>query len=211
MSDEKSFPPPNMPPQKVFRAHRKLVYDPISVDDIKAYGFDLDADVFEYDESMSKLTSVNLNRKSLISHDSLLKYKVVDGRRMVTEESVSEFTNWLHLWGKMPAFLELRADGDSVTVVSVAKVIQSGTFLGYYHGLVVPKHIDPLSVPLVVKNFAGENMGFLDTENLTYSNFGCLIRKATVNNIELVHRNFGVMIYTCADIPEGQELLLPSV
>jgi hypothetical protein len=205
--------PVTMPePAKVYRAHRDIVYDKITEQDVKDYGFVFDSDLFVYNETLTQLTSLSLNRSLFITSDSFKQYEYdADGNARLNNTCVKNLDNWLRLWGKIPVFLEVRESINKGFGIFATQKILRGTFLGYYDGIrhpVTNTLRNPYHLPYVdsLNNVAGK----IDAQNLTFSNFSCLINDGDPSKYNISHVNHTgqILLVTLRDVEVGEELLV---
>ena len=198
---------------KLYRAHRDLVYDRLTEKNVDDYGFRFDSDLFVYNETQTQLTSVVLNRYLFVTSDSFKEYEYVDGEQVVTADSVKRLNDWLRLWGKIPEFLEVRAVPKKGVDIFAKQKIMRGVFLGYYDGIRNPfPNINPKNpYYFTFRNDKNEEVGSIDGQNLTFSNFASLINDGNPDryNVGFLSHTMQIMAVTTKNIEAGEELIGP--
>lgn len=198
---------------KLYRAHRDSVYDKLTEKNVDDYGFRFDSDLFVYNETQTQITSVVLNRYLFVTSDSFKDYEYVDGEQVVTADSVKRLNDWLRLWGKIPEFLEVRAVPKKGVGIFAKQRIMRGVFLGYYDGIRNPfPNINPKNpYYFTFRNDKNEEVGSIDGQNLTFSNFTSLINDGNPEryNIGFLNHTMQIMAVTTKNIEAGEELIGP--
>ena len=198
---------------KLYRAHRDFVYDRLTEKNVEDYGFKFDSDLFVYNESMTQLTSIVLNRYLFVTSDSFKEYDHIDGDPVLTQTCVQKLNDWLRLWGKIPEFLEVRAVPKKGFGIFSKQKIMRGVFLGYYDGLRNPyPNINPTNpYYFTVCNEKNEPIGSIDGQNLTFGNFVSLINDGNPDryNVGFLSHNMQIMAVTTKNIDVGDELVGP--
>jgi hypothetical protein len=198
---------------KLYRAHRDVVYDRLTEKNVEDYGFKFDSDLFVYNDTMTQLTSVVLNRYLFVTSDSFKEYEYVDEEPVIIQSSVNRINEWMRLWGKIPEFLEVRAVPKKGFGIFSKQKIMRGVFLGYYDGLRNPfPNINPKNpYYFTVCNDKNEPIGSIDGQNLTFGNFVSLINDGNpeLYNVGFLSNNMQIMTVTTKNIDVGEELIGP--
>lgn len=203
-SDKSNLPVNN---QKLFRAHRDTIYDKLTEKQVNDYGFYFDSDVYVYNSDLTQLTSSVLNRNLFLTSDMFKTYT----NSILQEASAKKLDEWLRLWGKIPAFLEVRTVPGKGFGIFTKQKISKGCFLGYYDGI---RHPFPIlnSRNNYLFTFADRDskpVGSIDAENLTYSNWASLINDGdpSTYNISFVSHPFQILVVTSKNVEMGEELV----
>lgn len=198
-------------PPKVYRAHRDLVYEKITEKNVEDYGFKFDSDLYVYNENQTQLTSVILNRSLFVTSDSFKEYECVGDEEKLTDACVKKLNDWLQLWGKIPGFLEVRGVPTKGFGIFTKNRILRGVFIGYYDGIRHPSpNINPKNpCYFTYCNVNGEEIGSVDGQNLTFSNFSVFINDGNPNryNVGFISHNYQILVVSLRDIEAGEELV----
>lgn len=180
-----------------FYIQREKVYKNLNLNSIIKLGFHFDSDIYKYNSEGI------VEQKPYISKFN--QYIVNKNFK-----DCNEINLYLKENGKIPDYLELKNTDNKGYGIFSKKDIPEKTFLGFYQGMYRPPNIIHNNIyGFIIKNFDNEDIGYIDAENLTFSNWVRFINDGHPSryNIEYCVHNYQVYIYTTKHIKKNDELV----
>jgi hypothetical protein len=178
-------------PEPKFIVDRDKQYKGIMAKDLLMLGIQLDADVYKMTDAEPILVLQNKNR--FLTNTNFA--------------SATELNKYLTRNGKIPTWLELRQTKEKGLGVFAKENIVKGTYLGHYEGEYRPYNqlLQNRYCINTVSN-AGQQLGYVDSENITFANWSRFINDGAKTNVEFCTYNCQVYLFATADITTGEEL-----
>lgn len=195
---------------RMFMVYRDRVYMGVTGKFIQQNGLNLDGEVYEMKSDSMNL--VDKNKHRFITNESFNPPYSLTSHDDTNPEKILKINEFLSRQGKIPSYLTIAATNGKGLGVFAKENISAGTYIGKVEGMYRPLEQVPATnnYAMGVPNFDGSPAAVLDTENMTFSNWGRFLNdSSSPPNCALHHVNYSVLVFAVRDITGGQELTVP--
>lgn len=195
---------------------RETIYNQFGLHTAIECNFQLDSNIFVSATPESESQALRVKNLAKFLTNSSFETSDIDNGEIfgqstgATEYSAKQIQKWLEYHGKIPKFVSIGLVENKGYGVFANCDIAKDSYLATYEGTYRPVVLNPLNrYSFVLRDSTGENVGTMDAENLTFSNWTRFVNDGHPDRRNCIFAcvNHQILLFSTKDISEGDELV----